>query len=332
MKERLKNEILLMLNTCVDTTTLQMIDHKLDVILADYEVESRKTELVPYEYKLPETLEIYIVTKKIAGLSDDTLYLYNLILSDFFYAVQKEPEKISANDIRVYLYKYQQAHNISNRTLDCRRTVLCSYFAWMASEEYISKNPAINITPIKYEKKHKKPMTQLELERIRLACKTSREKAVIEMLYSTGCRVSELEHLNIDDINFDTKEVTLFGKGSKYRISYLNAKSEVALKAYLNERTDTNPALFVYDRKPYSRFKKSGIENMIRKLMKRTEGVTTHVTPHVFRHATASTAIERGMNIVEVSKLLGHAKVETTMEYISTNMDSIKTDHQNCIV
>ena len=108
MKEKLKNEILLMLNTCVDTSTLQMIDHKLDVILADYEVGSRKTEIIPYEYKLPETLEIYIVTKKIGGLSADTLYLYNLILSDFFYTVQKEPEKITANDIRVYLYKYQQ--------------------------------------------------------------------------------------------------------------------------------------------------------------------------------------------------------------------------------
>ena len=132
-------------------------------------------------------------------------------------------------------------------------------------------------------------------------------------------------------MNFDNKEVILFGKGSKHRISYLNARAEVALKEYLNERTDTNPALFVYDRKPYGRFKKSGIENMIRKLMNRTNGVTTHVTPHIFRHATASTAIERGMNIVDVSKLLGHKNLNTTIEYISTDLKSIKDSHNKFI-
>lgn len=332
MREKFKNELLLLLNTYVETDTLKEIDQRLNIILSDYEIESRKTEVVVYEYQIPNTVEIYIVSKKIAGLSDKSLYLYKIILEDFFRTVQKEPERISANDIRVYLYKYQKEHNISNRTLDCRRTILCSYFTWMASEEYISKNPAINITPIKYEKKHKKPMTQLELERIRLACKTTREKAVIEMLYSTGCRVSELEHLNIDDVNFDTKEVNLFGKGSKHRISYLNARAEVALKAYLNERTDTNLALFVYDRKPYSRFKKSGIENMIRKLMERTTDVSTHVTPHVFRHTFTSTSIDRGMSVVVVSKLLGHARLDTTMEYVTVSTKTIKTSHQNYVI
>lgn len=175
-------------------------------------------------------------------------------------------------------------------------------------------------------------MSQLELERIRLVCKTKREVAIIEMLYSTGCRVSELEHLNISDVNFETKEVVLFGKGNKHRISYLNAKAEVALRCYLSERKDDNSALFVYERKPYGRLKKSGIELIIRKLMERTTGVTTHVTPHVFRHALASNAIDRGMNIVDVSKLLGHNRVETTMEYITTNSNSIKNSFQNCII
>ena len=134
------------------------------------------------------------------------------------------------------------------------------------------------------------------------------------------------------DMNFETKEIVLFGKGDKHRISYLNAKAEVSLKDYLNERTDNNPALFVYDRKPYSRFKKSGIELMVRKIMERTSDVSTHVTPHVFRHTTASVALDRGMNIVDVSKLLGHAKVETTMEYITTDSTSIKNNHRNCVI
>ena len=332
MREKLKNDLLLLLNTYVDTEVLRGIDQRLDIILSDYEIESRKTEVITYEYQIPNTVEIYIVSKKIAGLSDKTLYLYKIVLEDFFCTVQKEPERISVNDIRIYLYKYQKEHGISNRTLDCRRTIICSYFGWMASEEYIIRNPAINMHPIKYERKHKRAMSQLDLERVRLACETKREKAIVEVLYSTGCRVTELERLNISDVNFETKEVMLFGKGSKHRTSYLNAKAEVALKDYLSIRTDDNPALFVYDRKPYGRLKKSGIEFLIRKMMKRTSGITTHVTPHIFRHTTATTALDRGMSIVDVSKLLGHTRIETTMEYITTNSDSVKNNHHNCVI
>lgn len=332
MKERLKNDLLTMLDQHVPVDTLRELEPYIENILSNYEVEERKTEIIPYGSDIPETVQIYIVTKKISGLSEKSLYLYLIVLTDFFRTVCKKPEKITANDIRIYLYQYQKTHGISNRTLDSKRTIISSYFNWMASEEYIVRNPAINIQPIKYERKHKRAMSQLDLERVRLACETKREKAIVEVLYSTGCRVTELERLNVSDVNFETKEVMLFGKGSKHRTSYLNAKAEVALKDYLNSRTDDNPALFVYDRKPYGRLKKSGIEFLIRKMMKRTSGVTTHVTPHVFRHTTATTAIDRGMNIVDVSKLLGHARIETTMEYITTNSESVKTNHHNCVI
>ena len=332
MREKLKNELIMMLDKHVDVDTLRKIEPQLELILSNYEIEDRKTEIIPYGSDIPETVEIYMVTKKISGLSDKSLYLYGVVLTDFFRTVQKKPEKVSANDIRVYLYLYQKNHKISNRTLDCRRTIICGYFNWMAAEEYICKNPAINIPPIKYERKHKKAMTQLDLEKVRSACRTKREKAIVEMLYSTGCRVTELERLNISDVNFETKEVFLFGKGDKHRTSYLNAKAEVALKDYLNERNDKNPSLFVYDREPHSRLKKSGIELIVKKILERTSDVSTHVTPHVFRHTTATTALDRGMNIVDVSKLLGHRKVETTMEYITTNSESVKNDHHNYIV
>ena len=332
MREQLRNELMMLLDKNVDMDMLRKLEPQIEIILSNYEVEQRKTEIIPYGSDIPETVQTYIVSKKIAGLSDKTLYLYLMVLTDFFKTVQKKPDKVSVGDIRIYLYKYQQEHGISNRTLDGRRTIICGYFNWMASEEYIIRNPAINIQPIKYERKHKKPMSQLELENVRLACKTKREKAIVEVLYSTGCRVTELERLNISDVNFETKEIVLFGKGDKHRISYLNAKAEVSLKDYLSERTDNNPALFVYDRKPYSRFKKSGIELMVRKIMERTSDVSTHVTPHVFRHTTASVALDRGMNIVDVSKLLGHTKVETTMEYITTDSTSIKNNHRNCVL
>ena len=332
MKEKLKNELLIILNDYVDNDNLKSISIKLDLLLSDYDISLHKNEVIPYSYTVPETVKIYIVSKKIAGLSMKSLYLYNIVLNDFFNTVQKEQDKITANDVKVYLYKYQKEHNISNRTLDTRRTIICTYFAWLAAEDYIQKNPTVNISPIKYERIHKKPMSQMDLEKIRNACKTKREKAIVEMLYSTGCRVSELEHLNISDVNFETKEVVLFGKGNKHRISYINAKAEVALMDYLKERNDTNEALFVYDRKPYDRLKKSGIEFIIKKIMQRVDGVNVHVTPHVFRHTTASVSLERGMNVVEVSKLLGHSKVETTMEYITTDSSSLKGNHKNCVI
>ena len=331
MREKLRNDLLVLMDDYLKPDKLREVVPMLESILSNYEIKKRETEIIVYDSDIPETVKTYIVAKKISGLSANSLYLYLMVLTDFFKTVCKKPEKVSANDIRVYLYQYQKEHNISNRTLDSKRTIICGYFNWMALEEYITKNPAVNIQPIKYERIHKKAMTQLDLEKVRLACKTKRDKAIVEMLYSTGCRVTELERLNISDINFDTKEVILFGKGDKHRISYINAKAEVALKDYLSTRTDNNPALIVYDREPYNRLKKSGIENAVKKIMESVTDVTTHVTPHIFRHTTATTALDRGMDVVAVSRLLGHERVETTMEYITTDSSSMKDKHTNYI-
>lgn len=332
MREMLKNDLLKILDKALDVDELRRLEPEIEYALSNYEVEKRKTELIVYGSNLPETVEIFIVAKKISGLSEKSLYLYLLVLKDFFSTVCKKPDGVTANDIRVYLYQYQKSHNVSNRTLDCRRTIICTYFNWMAAEEYICSNPAVKIQPIKYERRHKKAMSQIDLEKIRSVCKTKREKAIVEVLYSTGCRVSELEHLDISNVNFETKEVILYGKGNKHRTSYLNAKAEIALKEYLSIRTDKNKALFVYERKPHNRLKKPGIELVIKNIMSRITDATVHVTPHVFRHTTATTAIDRGMGIVDVSKLLGHERVETTMEYITTDSESLKNKHKNAII
>lgn len=332
MYEQFKDQFITSLSINFSAEELRTIGSHLDIIAKDYDISKKETSVVVYEQEIPETVKIYIVSKKISGLSEKTLSLYLMVLKDFFHTIQKQPEKVTANDIRIYLFQYQKVHKISNRTLDCKRTIICSYFNWMAAEEYIIKNPAINILPIKYERKHKRSMSQLDLEKVRLACQTKREKAIVEMLYSTGCRVTELERLNISDVDFETKEVILFGKGDKHRVSYLSARAEVALQDYLNTRCDDNPALFVYERKPHNRLKKSGIEFIIRKIMERTSGVTTHVTPHIFRHTTATTALDRGMSIVDVSRLLGHRRLDTTMEYITVNSDSVKGNHRNCVI
>ena len=169
----------------------------------------------------------------------------------------------------MYLYLIQENRKISNRTLDSRRTVVCSFLGWCAAEGYISKNPAINITPIKYERKERVLLTDIQLEKARNACSTLRETAMVEVLYSSGCRVTELARLDISDVNFDTREIKLFGKGNKHRTSYLSAKAIVTLQTYLASRTDDCEALFVSAKKPIKRIQKNGLEAIIRKLGKK---------------------------------------------------------------
>ena len=202
MREMLKNDLLLLMNKYMDTSSLQMITKELEIVLSNYEIDQRKTEIVQYGMPIPESVQNYIVSKKIAGLSKKTLYLYYIVLKDFFEATDKPQNKITANDIKVYLYQYQKEKKVSNRTLNSKRTIICTYFGWAAAEGYLDKNPAINVAPIKYTRRRKKPMTQMDLEKMRQACETTREKAIVEMLYSTGCRVTELERLNISDVNF----------------------------------------------------------------------------------------------------------------------------------
>lgn len=329
MKERFKNDLLLLLNQYLDSNTLRIIDTKIDMLLSNYEIEQPHTQLVPYEYKVPETTQIYIVTKKISGLSDKSLYLYNIVLNDFFQTIQKPNDKVTANDIRIYLYKYQKDHNISNRTLDCRRTIICSYFGWLASEEYISKNPALNITPIKYERKHKKPMSQLDLEKIRLACETNREKAIVEMLYSTGCRVSEVSRLNLENIDFVKGECVVLGKGGKERKVYINDKAMYYLQGYLETRKDSNHALFLNKRN--SRIRKGTIESMLHKI--EIDSQVSNIHPHRFRRTFATNSVKRGIPISHVQKMMGHSTLDMTMHYCSIDDDNVRFHHKNlCVV
>lgn len=326
-----KNELLMLLNDKVDDNTLINISNEIDIMLADYDINRSQSKTINLD-DIKTLMDTYLVTLKIRGLSKGTTSLYSLILNNFFETVQKELEDITSKDIRGYLSKYQREHKVCNRTLSSRKTIICTFFKWLASEGYIPNNPGENVHAIKYNRIHKQAMTQLDLEKIRLACQTKREKAIIEVLYSTACRVSELSALDISDVDFETKEVTLLGKGNQYRTSFLNAKAEVALKDYLDGRTDDNEALFVYQKEPYDRLAKSGIENIVKNIMSRTSDMNVHVTPHIFRHTTATTALNRGMNIADVSKFLGHKSIATTMEYITTNLNSIKEEHKTCIV
>lgn len=304
----------------------------LDQVASRYEIAPRELSLAVYNDGLPEVAKIYLVCKKIEGLSDRTLETYMRVLRLFFQAVQKPLERITANDIRVYLFQYQQARRCSNRSLDKYRNNIAGFFTWATDEGYLTSNPMRTIPAIKYERKPRENLTQIELEYLRAACRTPREKAIIEFLYSTGCRVSELSNVKKSDVDWNAKSVHLVGKGNKHRTSYINAKSAVTLEAYLATREDQCEFLFVTDRKPYRGLTTAAVEKIVRKIAARTTQIQRHVTPHVLRHTTATMALKSGMPIADISKLLGHEKVDTTMIYAHVSTEDVQTGHRRHVV
>lgn len=331
MREQFVDEFMVRLSELIPDELLRIVYKELTIHTADYEIRKKSTEVVIYEGYLPECYEIFFVTRKIEGMSMNSLELYNMVLKHFFYCLNKKIEKITTNDIRVYLYKVQQERQLSNATLDSRRTIIHSFLEWAANEQYIGSNPCRSIRPIKYERPKRKPLTAIELEMLRKACQTIRDSAIIEFLYSTGCRVTEMERMNIEDVDFQKKEVLLFGKGDKHRISYLNAKAELALRKYLELRKDDNPALFVSEKNPHNRLKKPAIEKRVRQLGEKSK-IGRRVYPHLLRHTTATDGLFRGMPVEEVQQLLGHVNITTTMVYAEVARENTKNDHKKYIV
>ena len=332
MYEQMRNDFLVGLskeNEINFTTVLKVLDQ----VAISYDVKKKETGLVVYNGELPEVVKIYLVCKKMAGLSDSTLENYRITLSVFFRQVKKLPQFITANEIRMFLYLYKEQRGISHRTIDKYREYITRFFTWAHDEGYIPNNPARNIAAIKYEEKPREALTQVELEYLRMACTTIRERAIIEFLYSTGCRVSELSIIKKSDINWYDKSVHLFGKGKKHRSSFLNAKAEVALITYLESRTDDCEYLFVTKRKPYCSIGKDGIEKIVRKVANRaSENIGKHITPHVLRHTTATTALQNGMPIADINKLLGHESIDTTMIYAKSSLEDVRSGHKKHII
>lgn len=332
MYEQMRTDFLVRL-TGMEEITVDSVLNALDHVASKYDIQKKETDLVIYTGGLPELVKVYLVCKKMAGLSEATLGGYKTILTVFFREINKSPQLVTANDIRLFLYRYQEDKKVSMRTIDKYREYVVRFFAWAHTEGYLQTNPASNITAIKYEEKPREALSQVELEYIRMACVTDRERAIVEFLYSTGARVSELTKLKRNDIDWYEKSVHLFGKGKKHRTSFLNAKAEVALKRYLDSREDDCDSLFVTERKPYRGIQKDGIERIIRMISERVEAqVGKHVTPHVFRHTTATSALQSGMAIADISKLLGHESIDTTMIYTHSSVQDVQAAHKKHIV
>lgn len=332
--EQMKNSFLAELNKMIPDLlgeTACAISDALDKAAYPFDISVKETSIAIRDDVIPEIVKIYIAVKKTEGRSDGTLDNYIRILQSFFLWVRKQPDAVTANDIRMFLYNYQQHRNISNVTLEKYREMICWFFTWAHREEYILRDPSRAVKSIKVEVKERQALTQLELEHLRIACHTHRERAMLEFMYSTGCRVSELCNVTIEDINFKDNTVHLYGKGRKHRTSFINAKCEVALKEYIKCRKGESGYLFVSERAPYDKLTKATVESIVRKLAERS-GVKKHITPHVLRHTTATQAVNNGMAIEDVSKLLGHASVATTMIYAKVSQNKVRAEHQRCVI
>lgn len=274
---------------------------------------------------MQDYLQEFLDVKALEGCSKATIENYKFNLNKFLLGVGKDPTEIATQDIRKYLADYKRERGVSNTTLDNMRRVFQSFFTWMHREGYIIKDPCAAVNKIRADKIIKNPYSDEEMELMREAAKSLREKAIIEVLYSTGMRIGELEKLNKDDIDFVNGKAIVFGKGAKEREVYFNVKAQLALKKYLENRNDTNEALFVGLQSPYNRLKVSTYEKILRELGGRC-GVHCH--PHRFRRTCATILLNKGMPIQEVSKVLGHAKLETTLIYCEINQQSVAANHK----
>lgn len=273
--------------------------------------------------------QMFLNAKKIEGCSERTLLYYGTTLNHFFSTVKDPARRISTEQIRGYLADYQKINNCSNATVDNIRRNISSFFSWMEEEDHLLKSPMHRIHKIKTVTQVKEVITDEIIEKLRDNCRCSRDLAILDLLYSTGMRVGELVKLNISDVNFEERECVVFGKGDKERRVYFDAKAKLHLQAYLEERYDNNPALFVTLDSPHTRLKISGVEIRLRELGRSVDAGRIH--PHKFRRTMATRAIDKGMPIEQVQKILGHSQIDTTMQYAIVNQNNVKTAHRKFI-
>lgn len=276
-----------------------------------------------------ELLQLFITAKQVEGCSLKTLRYYQRTVENLFGAMTGTIIQLSTDDLRSYLARYQAETGCSKANLDNIRRILSSFFAWLEQEEYIIKNPIRRIKKIKTEQTVKETYTDENLEIMRDNCENLRDLAIIDLLASTGMRVGELVQLNRSDIDFENRECIVFGKGKKERPVYFDARTKIHLKNYLNSRVDNHPALFVTLFKNTKRLGIAGVEIRLRKLGQKL-GISK-VHPHKFRRTLATKAIDKGMPIEQVQKLLGHAKIDTTLAYAMVNQSNVKHSHQKFI-
>lgn len=286
------------------------------------------------QQKDPETpnmeyLTMFLNAKRIEGCSARTIVYYQTTVEKMLVEFTEPIRKITTDDIRGYLSDYQQINDCSKTTIDNVRRNISSFFTWLEEEDYIIKSPMRRIHKIRTKKSVKEIITDEEIEKLRDKCENARDLAIVDILYSTGIRIGELVRLNVSDINFEERECVVFGKGDKERRVYFDARTKIHLQEYINKRCDENPALFVTLDSPFERLRISGVEIRLRSLGRKL-GIN-RVHPHKFRRTMATRAIDKGMPVEQVQKLLGHSQIDTTMHYAIVNQTNVKVSHRKYI-
>lgn len=305
---------------------MQLTTVLLDV-LNDVEITNKTKDLSDLDnFKL---LEMFLSAKKIEGCSNNTIRFYRSTITKLLNKTDKRVDKITTDDLRHYLTDHSQKKGSSKTTIDNIRRIFSSFFSWLEDEDYILKNPVKRIHRVKKGKVVKETLSDENLEILRDNCENIRDLAIVELLISTGIRVGELVNLNILDVNLNERECVVFGKGESERVVYFDARTKIHLTEYLNQRSDDNPALFVSLRKPYERLGINGVESRLKNIGSKSN--ISNVHPHKFRRTLATNAIDKGMPIEQVQKLLGHTKIDTTMHYAMVNQNNVKIAHKKFI-
>ena len=280
----------------------------------------------PEENDNTSYMDMFLTAKRIEGCSERTIEYYKSTIKTMLEKIDMPIRRMTTEVLREYLVEYQGINNCGKVTIDNIRRNLSSFFSWLEEEDYILKSPIRRIHKVKTKKVVKEVISDENLEQLRDGCCEKRDLAILDILISTGMRVGELVNLNIDDLNFEERECVVYGKGDKERKVYFDARTKLHIQSYLEERSDQDPALFVSLNAPYQRLQISGVETRIRELGRQLQ--INNIHPHKFRRTMATRAIDKGMPIEQVQKLLGHQQIDTTMQYAMVNQNNVKSSHR----
>lgn len=327
MKQQIIINVMQQMLPHLDNAQMQKLQKVLEIALFNCEITAQ-TEKKDIDDN-PKLIDAFVAAKRIEGCSEKTLKYYRITIETMVASIDKGIRHIQTEDLRSYLTDYQSKNQSSRVTIDNIRRILSSFFSWLEDEDYILKSPVRRIHKVKTATNIKETYTDEDLEKMRDNCTELRDLAMIDMLASTGMRVGEMVLLNRNDIDFNERECIVFGKGSKERVVYFDARTKIHLQNYLESRTDDNPALFVSLKSPHERLKIGGVEVRLREFGKQL-GINK-VHPHKFRRTLATMAIDKGMPIEQLQQLLGHRKIDTTLQYAMVKQSNVKIAHRKYI-
>ena len=327
MKQQIIINVMQQMLPHLDNAQMQKLQKVLEIALFNCEITAQ-TEKKDTDDN-PKLIDAFVAAKRIEGCSEKTLKYYRITIETMVASIDKGIRHIQTEDLRSYLTDYQSKNQSSRVTIDNIRRILSSFFSWLEDEDYILKSPVRRIHKVKTATNIKETYTDEDLEKMRDNCTELRDLAMIDMLASTGMRVGEMVLLNRNDIDFNERECIVFGKGSKERVVYFDARTKIHLQNYLRSRKDDNPALFVSLKSPYERLKIDGVEVRLREFGKQLG--LQRVYPHKFRRTLATTAIDKGMPIEQLQQLLGHRKIDTTLQYAMVKQSNVKIAHRKYI-